>query len=591
MHASAKGTAVEVGDDYFDEEVMRIEVGQTVTWETKALLTHTVTADDGSFFSGKLRRGKAFSHRFDKPGVFRYHCVYHGAPEGAGMSGIIVVGDAGVADPPAHDPPRPEGPATLRVPLDFPTVQSAVDAARPQDLVLVSPGEYEEAVVVRTPDITIRGTDRHDVILEGGFTRPNGILVSAGGVAIENMTARNYVTNGFYFNGVRDYRVSYASAIRNGDYGIYVIESRGGQLDHVYTSGSPDGGIYIGSCYPCDALVTASLSEFNELGFSGTNAGGNLVIENSEWRNNRSGILPNTLDSEHGAPQREVRIVKNFVHHNGDSRAPFKRLHYPVLGAGIAVVGGERNEIRDNRVHANSSYGILVMPSFDLQAWMSYGNVVKDNVISESGTADLAIAGPSGGGNCFDSNSHESSLPPAIHTVFGCRSKLAAWGGGDFAAGFERLALFARSFSSGLESPDFKTAPFPGAAAQPDMPPDITDGRLASSDEDLIPRQAKTKEEPSLLSLFIGIYAYALPLALYSTWMAISIWDLSRREDMKARSKVLWAFAIIAVPFAGPVIYLLAKSSIQRSLRWFVAVGGLLVYVVMAALAFGGLTL
>ena len=54
-------------------------------------------------------------------------------------------------------------------------------------------------------------------------------------------------------------------------------------------------------------MITDVLAEHNALGFSGTNAGGNLAIVNSEWRENLAGIVPNTLDSEPFAPQRRRR--------------------------------------------------------------------------------------------------------------------------------------------------------------------------------------------------------------------------------------------------------------------------------------------
>jgi pectin methylesterase-like acyl-CoA thioesterase len=78
-------------------------------------------------------------------------------------------------------------------------IQEAVDAAGPGDLILVSPGEYKEAVNVTKDDLTIRCLDRNKVILEGEFTRENGVRVlGANGVAVENMTARNFTGNGFF---------------------------------------------------------------------------------------------------------------------------------------------------------------------------------------------------------------------------------------------------------------------------------------------------------------------------------------------------------------------------------------------------------
>ena len=57
------------------------------------------------------------------------------------------------------------------------------------------------------------------------------------------------------------------------------------------------------------ALVTDVLAENNAVGFSGTNASGDLRIINSEWRYNMGGIVPNTLDSELLPPQGDIVIA------------------------------------------------------------------------------------------------------------------------------------------------------------------------------------------------------------------------------------------------------------------------------------------
>ena len=134
---------------------------------------------------------------------------------------------------------------TIRVPKDEPTIQLAVDAAKPGTLVLVAPGVYNEAVTVgpKHHDIVIRGEDRATTILDGKFSAKkgdeNGFHVQADGVAIENITARNFADNGFFWQGVNGYRGSYLTAIRNGDYGIYARTSVHGQFDHDYASGAP----------------------------------------------------------------------------------------------------------------------------------------------------------------------------------------------------------------------------------------------------------------------------------------------------------------------------------------------------------------
>ena len=93
-------------------------------------------------------------------------------------------------------------------------------------MILINEGVYKEAVDVTTENLTIRGMDRNKVILDGEFKLENGIRVlDAKSVVIENMTARNYTSNGFFWTVVDGYRGSYLTAYRNGDYGIYAFDA------------------------------------------------------------------------------------------------------------------------------------------------------------------------------------------------------------------------------------------------------------------------------------------------------------------------------------------------------------------------------
>jgi plastocyanin len=80
--------------------------GQTVTWKNDSVRNHTVTADDGSFDSGRMVGGDVFTHRFDTTGSFTYHCTLH-----AGMSGEVDVADV-LLDAPQH-PAGPHRPFPL----------------------------------------------------------------------------------------------------------------------------------------------------------------------------------------------------------------------------------------------------------------------------------------------------------------------------------------------------------------------------------------------------------------------------------------------------------------------------------------------
>ena len=316
---------------------------------------------------------------------------------------------------------------TLLVPQDFATIQQAVDATQPGDLVLIDKGVYNESVTVKTDDIVIRGVDRNEVILDGKYSLTDGIRVAgANGVAVENMTARNYAVNGFYWIGSRGYRGSYLTAVRNGFYGIYAFDSRGGVFDNSYALGSYDAGFYIGQCVPCDSVITDSIAEFNGLGYSGTNASENIVIANSIFRLNRVGIMPNSGDYEKYSPQRDAIFIGNQVYSNNNLEAPAFPQISPATGNGIVIAGGIGNIVEHNAVWDHDNAGIAVIPNILGTSFPAKNNVVRNNNVSNSRMADLAVAETEEVTNCFEKNIFSLSMPRNIEKTRPCTGSAQA---------------------------------------------------------------------------------------------------------------------------------------------------------------------
>jgi plastocyanin len=135
---------VEMLDNVFAPRIVRIPVGGTVEWANDGRSPHDVTADDGSFASAELGPGEAFAETFATEGAYPYFCSIHGSP-GAGMTGLVLVGDAPIPGAASDVGPGREPPPSLpgdevRVPRDEPTIQAAVDAAEPGGVVVISPG-------------------------------------------------------------------------------------------------------------------------------------------------------------------------------------------------------------------------------------------------------------------------------------------------------------------------------------------------------------------------------------------------------------------------------------------------------------------
>ncbi|MGH2615270.1 MAG: cupredoxin domain-containing protein [Thermomicrobiales bacterium] len=74
---SADAVEVQVVDFAFEPASLMVSVGTTVTWTNAGDRPHTVTADDGSFDSGRLDPGEQFSHTFETAGTFSYFCGFH----------------------------------------------------------------------------------------------------------------------------------------------------------------------------------------------------------------------------------------------------------------------------------------------------------------------------------------------------------------------------------------------------------------------------------------------------------------------------------------------------------------------------------
>jgi len=195
------------------------------------------------------------------------------------------------------------------------------------------------------------------------------------------------------------------------------------------------------------------------MGYSGTSTGEGLTIKDSVWRNNKAGIVPNTL-GQSDPPQRGSRIINNEVYENNSIDAPSVQYTYMTLEMGIVLWGGSDNVVAKNKVMNHGNFGIvaeanIVEPS---------GNVIRDNVVRGSGKADLALGTPAGDGNVFEGNEFETSRPRRIESD-------AASGDNRVSAVFEAQSQRAKEES---QSDSYRDQPEPDdqpTMSDPECPP------------------------------------------------------------------------------------------------------------------------
>ena len=201
----------------------------------------------------------------------------------------------------------------------------------------------------------------------------NGIEVfKVDGVTIENLTACNFLDgngsggNQIWWNGgdgsgvigMGSYHGAYLTAsttyysdANSASYGIFASNARGpGVIERSYASNMSDSDFYVGACPDCNAVLRRVHAQNSPQGFSGTNAGGHLVLEQSEWDHNRVGIASTTLANEDrpspqdgacpGQPGTSCTLIQyNLVHDNNNPNTPAEgiaagagRDRYPPLG-------------------------------------------------------------------------------------------------------------------------------------------------------------------------------------------------------------------------------------------------------------------
>jgi Right handed beta helix region len=366
----------------------------------------------------------------------------------------------------------------IRVPEDAPTLQAAIAQSSPGDTIVLSAGTYSGGVVVPSAkhDLTIRGVDRNDVVLDGADRRKDGITVHADGVSILNLSAHNYLRNGFYWEGADRFRASFLTVWNVREYGIYVEDGEHGVVDHTYVSGAARAAYYVGECRPCDAVLHDVVARLSAVGYSGTNATG-VVIRDSLWDRNGAGLVPNTYANEALPPQARATIVGNRVTSSGRARVPIRTALAGFTGIGIAVAGGNGNAIAGNRVTGSQRYGIAVFPTarfVDFSGgpepgppWRPSRNRVSQNVVTGSGTADLALAEGSGSRNCFTHNRVRHSAPRDLQTPSCARA--TSTGDPAVAAELTRpVRVMLRETLARRRPPSYTSMPAP--PTQPSMP-------------------------------------------------------------------------------------------------------------------------
>jgi plastocyanin len=74
---AAKSEKVQIVEFAYQPDPVVVQVNGKVSWQNQDTAPHTATADDGSFDTGTIEKGKLGSATFKEAGTFTYFCEIH----------------------------------------------------------------------------------------------------------------------------------------------------------------------------------------------------------------------------------------------------------------------------------------------------------------------------------------------------------------------------------------------------------------------------------------------------------------------------------------------------------------------------------
>jgi plastocyanin len=74
---ASKSEKVDIVEFTYQPDPVVVQAGGKVIWQNQDTAPHTATADDGSFDTGTIEKGKIGSETFKEAGTFTYFCEIH----------------------------------------------------------------------------------------------------------------------------------------------------------------------------------------------------------------------------------------------------------------------------------------------------------------------------------------------------------------------------------------------------------------------------------------------------------------------------------------------------------------------------------
>jgi parallel beta-helix repeat protein len=324
------------------------------------------------------------------------------------------------------------------------SIQAAIDAASPGNIIQIEAGTYQEAIVVNKSGIQLiglTGSANQGVIIENPGDEENGITVQddGDGFVLKNVTVQNFEENGVFLQHVDNFLLSHVTAINNGEYGLFPVFCNGGVIEHCTSSGHTDTGIYVGQS--SNVEMSFNNAHGNVQGLEIENSSNVTAIKNQCY-DNAAGILVSLLPGLTVTTSSNIIVSNNHVYNNNHinfSNQDGGFENFTPSGTGILILAGTAVTVKDNNISGNNTFGVAVISGYTLASFTGitafvtaidpepHGYKIVSNVLNNNGSVpspiplpavDLLWDGPLWGGTaanvCYMSNIFDTSFPSPL---------------------------------------------------------------------------------------------------------------------------------------------------------------------------------
>lgn len=274
------------------------------------------------------------------------------------------------------------------------SIQEAVKAANPGDLIRVFPGTYSENVYIDKDDISMQGVviNGEWPILDGKKEINDAFLYSGNGILIENFKIINYKGNGIMGQAGNNFVIRNNWIIDTGVYGIFPQYGKNGLIEHNVLSIIADAAIYVGMCDNVDVLHNEVFDSVAGIEIENSR---HCLVENNYAHDNTGGLLAFVTPGLPIKTTFDVILRNNFVVNNNHANfgAPGSTVAGIPPGTGVLIMAADDVIVENNIITGNKNSGITIvdLATGDPKANdpNSEGNpdrvVILDNIMYDNG--------------------------------------------------------------------------------------------------------------------------------------------------------------------------------------------------------------